>query len=162
MHMRAFAWRQALALALTFGVFQAAMPVIGWALGSALAGTIVAYDHWVAFGLLAAIGAKMMWESRGVTDEGHEPRPAIRTRELLILGIATSIDALAVGVSFAFLDVNVVTAAITIGIVTAGLSLLGVWLGHYAGRRLASCAELIGGLVLVGIGVKILADHLTA
>ncbi len=161
MHLHAFAWRPALALALTFGAFQAAMPVIGWALGSALAGTIVAFDHWVAFGLLAAIGAKMIWESRGVRDEGREPAPAIRLRELLILGIATSIDALAVGVSLAFLDVNLWTASVTIGIVTAGLSLLGVWLGHYAGRRLASCAELIGGLVLIGIGTNILIDHVT-
>jgi len=162
MHLRAFAWRPALALAVTFGAFQALMPVIGWALGSSLAGSIVAYDHWIAFGLLAAIGAKMMWESRGVTDEGREAQPAIRVRELLILGVATSIDALAVGVSFAFLDVSITEAAITIGLVTAALSLLGVWLGHYAGRRLSSCAELIGGLVLIGIGTKILVDHLTA
>jgi len=162
MHLRAFAWKPALALAITFGAFQALMPVIGWALGSTLAGSIVAYDHWIAFGLLVAIGAKMMWESRGVTEEGRETQPAIRVRELLILGVATSIDALAVGVSLAFLDVSITGAAITIGLVTAALSLLGVWLGHYAGRRLSSCAELIGGLVLIGIGTKILVDHLTA
>lgn len=162
MHLRAFAWRPALALAITFGAFQALMPVIGWLLGSALAGAIVNVDHWVAFGLLAAIGAKMIWESRSVGDEDHEPASAIRLRELLFLGIATSIDALAVGVSFAFLDVNVWTAAVTIGVVTTALSLLGVWLGHYAGRRLSSCAELVGGLVLVGIGTKILLDHLLA
>jgi len=162
MHLRAFAWKPALALAITFGAFQALMPVIGWALGSTLAGSIVAYDHWIAFGLLAAIGAKMMWDSRGVTDEGREARPPIRVRELLLLGVATSIDALAVGVSLAFLDVSITGAAVTIGLVTAALSLLGVWLGHYAGRRLSSCAELIGGLVLIGIGIKILVDHLTA
>jgi len=160
MHLRAFAWRPALALAITFGGFQAVMPVVGWALGSTLAGAITAYDHWIAFGLLAAIGAKMMWESRGVVDEGHEPAPSIRTRELLLLGVATSIDALAVGVSLAFLRANIVEAALTIGVITAGLSLLGVWLGHYAGRRLSSYAELIGGLVLIGIGVKILVDDL--
>lgn len=162
MHMPRFKWRPALAIAVTFGAFQAVMPVIGWALGSALAGTIVTYDHWVAFGLLVAIGAKMIWESRGVKEEGHEPRPAIRLRELMILGIATSIDALAVGVSLAFLDASITAAAITIGLVTAALSLLGVWLGHYAGRRLSSYAEFAGGLVLVGIGVKILIDHLVA
>jgi len=162
MHLRAFAWKPALALAITFGAFQALMPVIGWALGSTLAGSIVTYDHWIAFGLLAAIGAKMMWDSRGVTDEGREARPPIRVRELLLLGVATSIDALAVGVSLAFLDVSITGAAVTIGLVTAALSLLGVWLGHYAGRRLSSCAELIGGLVLIGIGIKILVDHLTA
>ena len=162
MHLRVFAWKQALTLALTFGAFQGLMPVVGWALGSTLADTIVAYDHWVAFGLLAAIGAKMIWESRGVHDEGREPQPAIQVRELVILGVATSIDALAVGVSLAFLDVSITQAALTIGLVTAGLSLLGVWLGHYAGRRLSSCAELVGGLVLIGIGVKILIEHLTA
>lgn len=161
MHLRAFAWRPALALAITFGGFQALMPVIGWALGSTLAGAIVAFDHWVAFGLLTAIGVKMIWESRGVKDEGREPAPAIRTRELLILGVATSIDALAVGVGLAFLEVNIVQAAVTIGVVTAALSLLGMWLGHYAGRRLSSCAELVGGLVLIGIGTKILIDHVT-
>ena len=160
MHLREFAWRPALTLALTFGAFQAVMPVFGWLLGSALAETIESFDHWVAFGLLAAIGAKMIWESRSVGDEDHEPRPAIGPRELVVLGVATSIDALAVGVSFAFLDVNVWTAAVTIGVVTTALSLLGVWLGHYAGRRLSSCAELIGGLVLVGIGINILISDL--
>lgn len=162
MHMPRFRWRPALAIALTFGAFQGAMPVLGWALGSTLADTIESYDHWLAFGLLVAIGAKMVWESRSVDDSGHAPRPAIRVRELLVLGLATSIDALAVGVSLAFLDVSLWTAAITIGLVTTGLSLLGVWLGHFAGRRLASYAELLGGLVLIGIGVKILVDHLAA
>lgn len=162
MHLPRFRWKPALAIALTFGAFQGTMPVIGWALGSTLADTIETYDHWLAFGLLVAIGAKMLWESRRVDDSGHAPRPAIRVRELLLLGVATSIDALAVGVGLAFLDVSLWTAAITIGLVTTALSLLGVWLGHYAGRRLASSAELLGGLVLIGIGVKIVVDHLGA
>ncbi len=160
MHLRAFEWKPALTLALTFGGFQALMPVIGWALGTTLAGAIESFDHWIAFGLLAAIGVKMIWESRALGDEGREPKPAIRLRELLVLGVATSIDALAVGVSLAFLDVDITMAAVTIGVVTAALSLLGVWLGHYAGRRLASCAELVGGLVLIGIGANILISHL--
>lgn len=171
MRWHRFAWRPALAIALTFGAFQAAMPVLGWALGSAFADSIVAYDHWVAFGLLAAIGGKMMWESRGSLAPradadgpatGPFPTPRVGVGELLVLGVATSIDALAVGVSLALLDVSIVGAAILIGVVTAALSLGGVAIGHHAGRRLSACAELVGGLVLVGIGVKILLDHLLA
>lgn len=200
MRWHRFAWRPALAIALTFGAFQAVMPVLGWALGSAFAGQIVAYDHWVAFGLLAAIGGKMIWESRGnlrpagEANDADEPGtgepaeaegrptsdlasrgatpdamvttalapPSVRLGELLVLGVATSIDALAVGVTLGLLDVSVALAAVVIGVVTALLSLLGVAIGHHAGRRLRACSELLGGLVLIGIGVKILLDHMLA
>lgn len=181
-----FAWRPALAIALTFGAFQALMPVVGWALGSAFAGAIATFDHWVAFGLLAAIGGKMMWEARGdfrpadAGTRGDQPagrdagaalaedvsavamRPRVRTGELLLLGIATSVDALAIGVSFALLDVSIAMAAVLIGVVTAALSLGGVAIGHHAGRHLKAYAELLGGAVLIGIGIKILLDHLGA
>lgn len=182
-----FAWRPALALSLTFGLFQAGMPVLGWALGSAFAHLIVTFDHWVAFGLLVAIGGKMVWESRhdegsassGATEDSlgelrakpagpatrgsvlELERPRVKPGELLLLGVATSIDALAVGVSLALLDVSVALAAVLIGVVTAALSLVGVAVGHRAGRKLSAYAELVGGIVLIAIGVKILVDHLT-
>lgn len=195
MRMRHLILKPALLIAVTFGAFQGLMPVIGWALGSRLTGLIQPWDHWIAFALLAAIGAKMIWEARG--DEvpgdshadadadgegGESPAPAdtsadagtanalpapvavpvftIRKRELLILGVATSIDALAVGVSLAFLEAGIVQAALVIAAVTFAMSMVGIRLGHHAGKWLARGAELAGGVVLIGIGVKILVDHL--
>ena len=167
LQMRHFRWAPSVAIALTFGAFQGAMPVVGWALGTAFSKPIAAFDHWIAFGMLLAIGSKMLWEARSASADETTERTAIgsgrviRTRELLTLGIATSVDALAVGVSFAFLDVNITRAALVIGVITAALSLVGVRLGHHAGKRLGAWAELLGGLVLIGIGVKILVEHLT-
>ncbi len=167
LQMRHFRWAPSIVIALTFGAFQGVMPVIGWALGSAFSDAIVTVDHWIAFGLLLAIGVKMLWEAR---ESGSRADAAahigagsvvVRKRELLTLGVATSIDALAVGVSFAFLDVSITQAAIVIGVITGVLSLVGVRLGHHAGRHLGAWAELLGGLVLIGIGVKILVEHLT-
>lgn len=166
MRWRHFAWKPALALALTFGGFQALMPVLGWALGSAFADAIVEVDHWIAFGLLAMIGGKMIWESfRELrSDDADDAEgvtvPRIGVGALLLLGLATSIDALAVGVSLALLGVSIVLAAVVIGVITGGISLLGVALGQRAGHRLSGSAELIGGAVLIAIGVKILIEHL--
>ena len=166
MRWRHFAWKPALALALTFGAFQALMPVLGWALGSAFADAIVEVDHWIAFGLLAMIGGKMIWESfrelRSDDDNAAErvSVPRIGISALLLLGLATSIDALAVGVSLALLGTSIVLAAVVIGAITGGISLLGVALGQRAGHRLSGSAELIGGAVLIAIGVKILIEHL--
>jgi putative Mn2+ efflux pump MntP len=166
MKWRHFAWKPALALALTFGAFQALMPVLGWALGSAFADAIVEVDHWIAFGLLAMIGGKMIWESfrelRSDDDNAAErvSVPRIGISALLLLGLATSIDALAVGVSLALLGTSIVLAAVVIGVITGGISLLGVALGQRAGHRLSGSAELIGGAVLIAIGVKILIEHL--
>src|SRR5690606_16034474 len=122
MRWRHFAWKPALALALTFGAFQALMPVLGWALGSAFADAIVEVDHWIAFGLLAMIGGKMIWESfrelRSDDDNTAErvSVPRIGVGALLLLGLATSIDALAVGVSLALLGTSIVLAAVVIGV----------------------------------------------
>ncbi len=173
MRMRRLILKPALLIAVTFGAFQGLMPVIGWALGSSLITWISPWDHWIAFGLLAAIGAKMIWEARtgevpgddaGVDDASgaaaDAPAFTIGRRELLVLGVATSIDALAVGVSFAFLDVSIWMAALVIAAVTFAMSMLGIRLGHHAGKWLARGAELAGGVVLIGIGVKILLDHL--
>jgi putative Mn2+ efflux pump MntP len=150
--------KSALRIALAFGLFQGAMPVIGWLLGTSLAGYIAPVDHWVAFVLLLLIGGKMIWEATRPGD-GNERTGRLRTRELVALAVATSVDALAVGLSFAFLDVPIGPAALLIGGITAGLAFVGVLLGHRAGVRWRAPAEIVGGVVLVGMGVKILLEH---
>jgi putative Mn2+ efflux pump MntP len=146
--------------ALSFGAFQAAMPVIGWLAGRTVVNFISSYDHWVAFGLLAFVGGKMLWESvHG--DEEHEGKGDVtRGLMLLTISLATSIDALAVGLSFAFLEVNIAAASLTIGVVAAVITGLAFLLGRKAGKMLGKRAETIGGLVLIGIGVRILVSHL--
>lgn len=154
-----FGWKQAVKMGLWFGTFQFAMPLAGWLLGSSVSGYIEAVDHWVAFGLLALIGGRMAWGAvRGGGDEEEAPAD-LSAKRLCLLAIATSIDALAVGVSMAFMRVDVLFSAIIIGIVAFVLSVV----GGLAGRRLGSLfqqrAELVGGLVLIGIGIKILVEH---
>ena len=150
--------RHAVIVGLYFGVFQALMPTLGYFLGSAFAGAVTQIDHWIAFLLLAAIGGNMIRESLGKDDEPCDP--SLGFREMLGLALATSIDALAVGISFAFLRVDIAPAVTLIGIVTFLLSLGGVWLGHLFGARFKSRAEFLGGLVLVLLGLKILLEHL--
>lgn len=153
--------RDALLVAITFGLFQALMPLIGYVLGAGLADVIAPIDHWIAFVLLLLIGAKMLWEAfRAGADEASAGR--IKKRELATLGFATSIDALAVGLSFAFLNVDVLPAVALIGFVTAAITYVGILLGHRVGVRYQKPAEIIGGLVLIGIGTKILLEHLLA
>lgn len=147
-----------LALALTFGIFQAVMPVIGWAVATSFADSVTSIDHWIAFGLLALIGGKMIWEAFGGDDE-EEGDGRVPFGELMVLGVATSIDALAVGISFAFLDVSVAGAVVLIGVTTFVLSAAGVFIGHRAGVKFRGPAEIVGGLVLIGIGLKILLEH---
>ena len=156
-----FGWRQAARMGLWFGFFQFMMPLLGWFLGSSVSGYIEAVDHWVAFGLLALIGGRMAWGAlRG--GDGEEEAPAdLTAKRLCLLAVATSIDALAVGVSMAFMAVPVLASAVVIGVVAFVLSVV----GGLAGRRLGSLfqkrAELVGGLVLIAIGVKILIEHLS-
>ena len=145
--------RDALLLALFFGGFQALMPLTGYLLGSRFASYIERWDHWIAFVLLAFIGGNMIRESREQEEEEIEHCGSIRYRELFTLAVATSIDALAVGVSFAFLGVR-------IGCTTFVLTLVGVWVGNLFGSRYKSRAELTGGIILILIGVKILLEHL--
>ncbi len=151
---------QALRIGGSFGSFQMIMPLIGWLLGSTLRPLIAAFDHWIAFGLLALIGLKMIHESMG-SSCAREERP-LTSRRLLVLSLATSIDALAVGLSFAFIDYPILTAAVIIGAVTFLISAAGVFIGYAFcclwGRR----AELIGGAILILIGLKILLEHLLA
>jgi len=149
----------ALRMAGSFGSFQAVMPLLGWLGGFGISGLISAFDHWVAFGLLVVIGGKMIVESlrNGAT------RACINPAELcvlMILSVATSIDALAVGFSFALLKTPIVAPAIIIGVVTFGVSLTGAFLGSRFRGRLENKAAIMGGLILIGIGVKILAEHL--
>lgn len=153
--------RRILLLSLVFGAFQAAMPLIGWAVGSSVADLVTSIDHWIAFGLLAGIGAKMVVDSFAAGTESTGSTAAVFTvRSVLTLGVATSIDALAVGIGFALVPVNILGAVAVIGVTTFLASLLGGWLGHHGGRKLGRPATFIGGIVLVAIGVSILVEHL--
>lgn len=145
--------------AVWFGGFQALMPLIGYFIGMSCAEFVDGIDHWIAFVLLAFIGGKMIKEALG-KDEDEDYNPDFSFRTMLILAIATSIDALAVGVSFAFLGVDIWTSILLIGLMTGAFSALGVVLGNIFGGRFKSKAEFIGGLILVAIGTKILLEHL--
>ncbi len=150
----------ALKIAIFFGGFQAVMPIVGFAAGLSVRDFIAGIDHWIAFALLAFIGAKMIFDAlfgrKGVPrTNGHS------LATLLALSVATSIDALAVGISFSFLDIGIVLPACIIGIITFLISLAGVVIGRKAGNRLESKAEVLGGIILIGIGLKILLEHLS-
>lgn len=149
----------ALRIAGFFGLFQAVMPLIGWLAGLSLRDYISGIDHWIAFGLLAFIGCKMIYESTRLEKTERETNP-LNIYVLLMLSVATSIDALAVGVSFAFLQIAIVTPVIVIGTITFALSFLGVFAGGKAGHLFENKIEIAGGLILIAIGVKILLDHL--
>ena len=146
-------------IGLFFGGFQALMPLLGYFLGSRFAGSIERFDHWIAFLLLAFIGFTMIRESREEAEE-EKAFTGVNVKELLILSVATSIDALAVGVTFAFLQVKIVPAVTIIGCTTFVLSLAGVYVGNVFGARYKSRAELTGGVILILIGLKILLEHL--
>lgn len=150
--------KQALVSGLWFGGFQALMPTIGYLLGTQFTEYILAIDHWIAFILLGLIGANMIREALGKEEECLDC--SFCPKAMLPLAIATSIDALAVGVTFAFLGVQIVPAVSFIGIITFALSAFGVWLGHVFGCRFKKTAELTGGAVLILMGTKILLEHL--
>ena len=148
--------RQALLAGLYFGGFQALMPLIGWLLGCRFEVLIRSVDHWIAFFLLLVIGGNMIKESRG---EAECLSDDFGFKTMLLLAIATSIDALAVGVTFAFLNVRIIPAAALIGVTTFALSAIGMRLGNVFGARYQARAELAGGIVLILMGVKILLEH---
>lgn len=154
--------RQAAVISLFFGGFQALMPLIGWALGSQLTDFITLIDHWIAFGLLAFVGGKMLWDAfhEDDEDEGVQTDEKLDLKELLMLAIATSIDALAVGITFAFLRAAIVPSITIIGLTTFVISFAGVAAGHFFGARFEKPATIVGGVVLILIGVKILLEHL--
>jgi putative Mn2+ efflux pump MntP len=151
---------QALKIAVFFGAFQAVMPVIGWLAGLGLRELIAQVDHWVAFGLLVLIGCRMIYESTKARSDRKILNP-LSIGVLLLLSVATSIDALAAGVSLALLKISILFPVIIIGIVTLLLSFLGVFVGDRSGHLFQSKAEFVGGLVLIGIGTKILFEHLS-
>ena len=150
--------RNALVIGLYFGGFQGFMPFLGYLLGSRFQDAIASYDHWIAFILLAVIGGNMIKESMDKELEHFDSSVAFK--DMVILAIATSIDALAVGVTFAFLKVQIVPAVSFIGVITFCLSVVGVKVGTIFGSRYKSKAELAGGLILLLIGTKILVEHL--
>ena len=152
--------RQIFRLSFHFGFFQFMMPVIGWLAGLSVADYIAAYDHWVAFGLLAFIGGRMIYESFAKEEKLKETADPTRGLTLVMLSIATSIDALAVGLSFAMLQVKIWYPSVIIGLVAAGMTVIGMRIGGRLGKRFGHRMELIGGLVLIGIGVKILIEHI--
>ncbi|MDN0033773.1 manganese efflux pump MntP family protein [Oscillibacter valericigenes] len=160
--MRKINWKYTFVIALFFGGFQALMPFLGWLLGSQFAGYIQSVDHWVAFVLLLLIGGNMVRESLSKEEEATEcaVEERINLKRLTILAVATSIDALAVGVTFAFLDVEIVSAISIIGTTTFFLSLIGVVVGNFFGARYKRRAELTGGVILILLGTKILLEHL--
>jgi putative Mn2+ efflux pump MntP len=147
-------------LPLLFGAFQAFMAVAGWLVGRTVVNLISAYDHWVAFGLLLIIGARMIWHSFRGRDEGGTGGNMTGWLVLIILSVATSIDALAVGLSFAFLEVNIAMAAVTIGVTAFVITLIGLFLGKRVGALVGERAETVGGVILIIIGLKILLEHL--
>ncbi len=151
--------RHVFRLAFHFGLFQALMPIMGWLAGTTIAEYTKAYDHWVAMGLLGAIGGKMLWESFRGEEWTDRPDPT-RGWSLVTLSIATSIDALAAGLVLAANRVSVWAPAVVIGIVTGGLTAIGIRFGSRLGPKLGRWTERLGGIVLIAIGVKILIEHL--
>lgn len=161
-----FRKRDAVKMGVWFGAFQFAMPLAGWLLATSLSQYIVAIDHFIAFGLLAFIGGKMVWGSfdRSCCEQEQQSAPGdLSARRLCLLAIATSIDAMAAGVSMAFMpEMNILLACTVIGAVAFALSAVGGILGKHLGCLFQKRAELVGGLVLIAIGTKILIEHLCA
>lgn len=154
-----FSLRTAVICGIWFGGFQALMPVIGYFLGAQFEHLIVAIDHWIAFGLLLLIGANMIREA--LSDDGSdEPDSTTCLKTMFLLAVATSIDALAVGVSFAFLQVNIWISTLIIGVTTFIFSFGGVAIGNFFGSRYSKPAEITGGVILILLGTKILLEHL--
>ena len=156
--MKKFNFKKACIIAAYFGVFQAIMPLTGYLLGSTFQELVVNIDHWIAFILLSVIGGEMIKSSYNKEKEDYNDNIDVKT--MLVLSIATSIDALAVGVTFAFLNTKIIPAILVIGVVTFILSLLGVKVGKKFGDKFQNKAELLGGVILIIIGLKILTEHL--
>ncbi len=154
-----FRFHHALRMAAAFGFFQAVMPVIGWLLGRSLQHWMAGIDHWIAFALLSFVGGKMIYEALRI-EKAEEPTNPFGASVLLVLALATSIDALIVGVTFAVLQTAIVGPVVVIGSVTFALSLAGVYVGEAFGHFFEKKIEVLGGLVLIGMGLKIIIQHL--
>jgi len=158
--MKRFRRNHAAVIALYFGAFQALMPTLGWLLGSRFASAIESVDHWIAFVILGIIGANMLREARSEEETAARDGERLDHRQLLALAVATSIDALATGVTLAFLDTAILRAAALIGLTTFTISFAGVAAGNWFGGRFRKPAEIAGGVILILIGAKILLEHL--
>lgn len=151
--------KHAFTIAVWFGLFQALMPLIGWLGGMNLRQFIGGVDHWVAFGLLCFVGSKMIYESFRIDAVEKKANP-LDISVLFVLSIATSIDALAAGISFAMLDVSIVAPILVIGLVTFSMSFIGVYIGNKSGHFFEKKIEIAGGILLIVIGIKILVEHM--
>ena len=157
---RVISFGPVLRLSFFFGLFQVLMPIAGWFAGVSVASIIAGYDHWVAFGLLAFVGGKMILESFNEEAKVHTTDPT-KGFTLIILSVATSIDALAVGLSFAFLKIPVFYPSLIIGIVAFFMTMAGMFFGEKLGKVVGRKVEILGGLILIGIGVKIVIEHMS-
>lgn len=151
-------FKKAAIVGLWFGGFQALMPAIGYVLGAQFQETIASIDHWIAFVLLALIGGNMIHEA--LDNDEEEADASLNVKTMFLLAVATSIDALAIGITFAFLKVNIIPAVCFIGIVTFIISFAGVKIGNVFGARYKNKAEIVGGVILILLGLKILLEHL--
>jgi manganese efflux pump family protein len=154
--------RRVFRLAFHFGLFQALMPILGWSLGTAVLSYVASVDHWIAFGLLTFVGGKMLLESRQAHRDGDAATDSTRGWALVLLSVATSIDALAVGLSLAMLGTSILLPALVIGVITAVLTAMGMAGGRRLGVLWGRRVEALGGLILIGIGLRILFEHLGA
>ena len=161
LNLRTMSWKRAGIIGLFFGGFQALMPLAGWLLGRQFEHLITSVDHWIVFALLSIIGGKMIYDAlKGGEDSCCPAEDKLDLKELIGLSFATSIDALAVGISFAFLQVRILPSIACIGVTTCLLSIGGVWIGHTFGAKYQNKATFAGGVVLVLIGLRILLEHL--
>lgn len=155
--MNKMSWKNAIIVGLYFGIFQALMPILGYILGMNFQSKITNIDHWISFVLLSGIGLNMIKEAISKEKEENE---SLKFKDMIVLAIATSIDALAVGITFAFLKVNIIVSASMIGIITFIISIIGVKIGNVFGDKYKQKAELTGGIILILLGIKILLEHL--
>jgi len=152
--------RHGLRMAAFFGLFQAVMPILGFLAGKSLESAILGYDHWIAFGLLSIIGGKMLLEAFKIKEVESRPNDPTNLAVVFTLSVATSIDALAVGVTLSLITEHVYTAAAVIGVITFLISWIGWWIGQKIGSFFENKLEIVAALVVIGIGVKILLEHL--
>lgn len=152
----------ALRIGIIFGVVEAITPVVGWLIGTAAARRVEAWDHWIAFTLLTALGLHMMWKAWKSNEEEQEPASGGGIFSLALTGLATSIDAMAVGVGLAFVDTPIWIVAVAIGLCTFAMVTLGIMLGHVIGRLVGRWAEAAGGVILIAVGTAVLVEHLSS
>lgn len=156
--MKKLKWKNAVIVGAYFGIFQAIMPLSGYLLGTTFSDLVISIDHWIAFILLAVIGGKMLKEAYSNNEEDENDNFDFKT--MLVLAIATSIDALAIGITFAFFEINIIKAISIIGFLTFTISAIGVIIGNKFGHKFQGKAEILGGVILILIGLKILVEHL--